>query len=65
MAYAPKNFLHCPYGYVARLDDLVELFLADRVRLFGVVGEGCARVEDIIGEIVVGNGEAQVVVLWR
>lgn len=56
MTYAPKIVLHCPYGYVAGLDSLIEQFLADGVQFVGVVGEDCARVEDIIDEIVVGDG---------
>lgn len=56
MTYAPKIVLHCPHGYVPRLDSLVEQFLADRVQFVGVVGEDCARIEDIIDELVVGDG---------
>lgn len=56
MTYGPKIVLHCPHGYVARLDSLIEQFLADGVQFVGVVGEDCARIEDIIDEIVVGDG---------
>lgn len=56
MTYAPKIVLHCPNGYRMGLDSLVEQFLADGVKFVGVVGEDCARVEDIIDEIVVGDG---------
>jgi hypothetical protein len=38
------------------LDALVEQFLADGVSFVGVVGEDCGRVEDIIDELVVGDG---------
>ena len=56
MQYARKIVLHCPRGYRMELDALVERFLADGVAFIGVVGEDCSRVEDIIDELVVGNG---------
>jgi hypothetical protein len=56
MAYLQKVVLHCPSGYKRELDDLVERFIADGVKFVGVVGEDCSRVEDIIDELVVGNG---------
>jgi len=39
------------------LDKLIEDFLADGVAFVGVVGEDCARVEDIVDELVVGDGQ--------
>jgi hypothetical protein len=36
---------------------LVEEFIRDGVIFVGVVGENCAKVEDIIDELVVGDGE--------
>ena len=41
------------------LDALVEQFIADGVAYVGVVGEDCSRVEDIIDELVVGDGSDQ------
>ncbi|WP_222611471.1 hypothetical protein [Undibacterium sp. CY21W] len=38
------------------LDSMVEQFLADGVAFVGVVGEDCSRVEDIIDELIVGDG---------
>lgn len=35
---------------------MVEKFIADGVAFVGVVGQDCARVEDIIDELVVGDG---------
>ena len=35
---------------------MVEKFIADGVAYVGVVGENCLRVEDIIDELVVGDG---------
>jgi hypothetical protein len=35
---------------------LVEQFIQDRVAFVGVVGEDCPRIEDIIDELVVGDG---------
>lgn len=39
-----------------RLDDLVEEFLRDGVTFVGVVGKDAAHVEDMIDELVVGDG---------
>jgi len=57
VTYAKKIVLHCPNGYETRLDVLVEEFIRDGVMFVGVVGEDCSRVEDIIDELVVGNGD--------
>ena len=56
MPFAPKIVLHCLSGYRMELDALVEQFLADGVEFVGVVGTDCALVEDIIDELVVGDG---------
>jgi hypothetical protein len=54
--YAKKIVLHCENGYKMRLDALVEDFIRDGVVFVGVVGKDCSRVEDIIDELVVGDG---------
>lgn len=54
--YAKKIVLCCPHGYRPRLDGLVADLIRDGVIFVGVVGEDCARVEDIIDELVVGDG---------
>jgi len=59
MPYLRKVVLHCPKGYRKELDALVEQFIADGVAYVGVVGEDCSRVEDIIDELVVGDGSDQ------
>jgi hypothetical protein len=56
MTFARKIVLNCPRGYEPRLDALVEDFIRDGVLFFGVVGTDCERVEDIIDELVVGDG---------
>lgn len=56
MTYLPKIVLHCPTGYRPELNDLVEQFISDGVQFVGVVGTDCALVEDIIDELVVGDG---------
>jgi hypothetical protein len=56
MPHPKKIVLHCRSGYTPRLDSLVEEFIRDGVIFVGVVGEDCAKVEDIIDEIVVGDG---------
>ena len=59
MPYATKIVLHCPTGYKLALDQLVEDFLRDGVKFVGVVGGDCERVEDIVDELVVGDGSDQ------
>jgi hypothetical protein len=56
VSYAKKIVLHCPNGYNVRLDSLVEDFIRDGVRFVAVVGTDCEKVEDIIDELVVGDG---------
>jgi hypothetical protein len=54
--YAKKIVLHCQNGYKMSLDALVEDFIRDGVLFVGVVGKDCSQVEDIIDELVVGDG---------
>ena len=56
MPYSRKVVLHCPNGYELKLDDMVEEFIKDGVIFVGVVGRDCSRVEDLIDELVVGDG---------
>ncbi len=56
MPYLPKIVLHCPNGEPSGLDALVETFLKDGVIFVGVVGKDASRIEDIIDEVVVGDG---------
>jgi hypothetical protein len=56
VAYGKKIVLNCRSQSRAGLDDLVESFIRDGVKFVGVVGVDASHVEDIIDEIVVGNG---------
>lgn len=56
MPYASKIVLHCPRGYSVAVDGLVEDFIRDGVKFIGVVGLDCERVENIVDELVVGDG---------
>ena len=56
MGYSRKVVLHSRTGPTAALDALVEEFIRDGVIYVGVVGLECALVEDIIDELVVGDG---------
>jgi hypothetical protein len=56
MKFARKIILHSPISDERLLDRFVEECLRDEVSLIAVVGPGCARIEDIIDEIVVGDG---------
>ena len=56
MQYLPKVVLHCSAGYGPEVDGLVEQFRGSAVKLVCVVGVDCQRIEDIIDELVVGDG---------
>lgn len=56
MPFARKLILHVPISDETLLDGFVEQCLKDGVSLVAVVGRDCARVEDVIDEIVVGDG---------
>jgi hypothetical protein len=56
MPFARKIILYSPVSDESLLDDFVEQCLRDEVSLIAVVGPGCVRLEDIIDEIVVGDG---------
>jgi hypothetical protein len=53
---ARKIVLHCPRGYQPRLDSLVAEWMHEGVVFVGAVGKDCAKVEEIIDEICVGDG---------
>jgi hypothetical protein len=53
---APKVILHSPVSDERLLADLVEQCLRDNVSILAVVGPGCARLEDVIDDLVVGDG---------
>ena len=56
MPFARKIILHSPISDEALLDEFVERCLREGVSLIAVVGPDCARIEDLIDEIVVGDG---------
>ena len=58
MPYARKVILHYPRGYRMELDALVEQVVAAGVAFVGV-GEDCSRVEEIVDELVVGDGSKE------
>ncbi|MGY3610816.1 MULTISPECIES: hypothetical protein [unclassified Bradyrhizobium] len=55
MSYASRVILHLPLSNEDLLSAFVEQCLRDKVALIAVVGEGAARIEDIIDELVVGD----------
>ena len=63
MPHPKKIVLHSRSGYEPRLDTLVEEFIRDGVIYVGVVGVDCDKIEDIIDEIVVGNGDRDCFIL--
>ena len=56
MTYAPRIILHAPPWDCLALEHFVEDCIRDGVVLICVVGEDCSRVEDVIDELVVGDG---------
>lgn len=56
MSYASRIVLCLPLSNENLLAAFVERCLRDRVTLIAVVGEGAARIEDIIDELVVADG---------
>lgn len=56
MTYERKIVLRSREGYKPELDKLLEEFIRDGVVFVGVVGVDCEKIEDIIDELVVGDG---------
>jgi hypothetical protein len=56
MQYAHKIILHAPPWHSPKLESFVEKCIQDKVVLVCVIGDDCARVEDVIDELVVGDG---------
>ena len=56
MAYEKKIVLFCPDGHRMGLEPLVEEFIKAGVIFVAVVGKDCTMVEEIIDELVVGDG---------
>lgn len=56
MPYARRLILHAPPWDAQSLVDFVEDCIRDGVVLVCVVGNDCQRVEDIIEELIVGDG---------
>lgn len=52
----PKIVLVLPLSDEALLPAFVEKCIADNVSLIAVVGDGCARIEDKIDGLIVGDG---------
>jgi hypothetical protein len=59
MSYAQKVVIHSKSGAKSALAQLVEQFIADGVRFVAVVGMDCVLIEDVIDDIVVGDGRDQ------
>jgi hypothetical protein len=56
MPYSRKIVLHAPPPRSPALEEFVEACIRDKVALVCVVGEQCQLVEDVIDELIVGNG---------
>ncbi|WP_299843105.1 hypothetical protein [uncultured Roseovarius sp.] len=57
MTARPKYILHSPLSDVTRLDTFIENCLTEGVSLIAVFGSGSAELEDMIDEIIVGDGK--------
>lgn len=56
MARPPAVVLALPLSADDKLEPFVEACLMDGVALIAVWGEGCAAIEDLIDDMVVGDG---------
>ena len=56
MPYGKKIVLNCQTRPPASLEGLVETFLRDGVTFVGVVGQDAASIEELIDQLVVGDG---------
>ena len=56
MSYAQRLVLHAPCWDSPALVDFVEACIRDEVVPVCVVGDDCERVEDVIDELVAGDG---------
>ncbi len=56
MAYAQRIILHAPPRDSPALPEFVEACIRDKVVLVCIVGEDCQKVEDVIDELIVGDG---------
>ena len=57
MSAPPKFILHSPLSDETCLKAFVEKCLTENASLIAVVGLGSAKLEELIDEIIVGNGE--------
>lgn len=58
MAYAPRIVLRLPLSKAWAVTEFVEACLRDKVALIAIVGPGCAEMEDVIDDLIVGDGSA-------
>ncbi|MBN8989778.1 MAG: hypothetical protein J0H42_16115 [Rhizobiales bacterium] len=56
MTYAKKIVLQLPLSSLDALDVFVEECVRDGVSLIAIVGENASKIDDIIDELVVGDG---------
>ncbi|MFD2264196.1 hypothetical protein ACFSM5_14940 [Lacibacterium aquatile] len=56
MTYPSKIVLQVPVSDDSRLRVFIEECLKDKVALIAVVGDGCEEIEDLIDDILVGDG---------
>ena len=56
MTYAPKLVLQLPVSNLDLLEPFVDTCIRDGVVLIAIVGEGASKIDDLIDELVVGDG---------
>jgi hypothetical protein len=59
MGNATKIVLQLPISDPDLLPSFVEACVRDGVELIAIVGEGCREIEDIIDELIVGDGSVE------
>lgn len=56
MSFASRIVLRSPISNPAALEPFVEGCIRDKVILIAIAGEGCGLLENLIDEIIVGDG---------
>jgi hypothetical protein len=54
--YASRIVLHSLSGAPEGIESLVESFLKDGVKFVGVVGKNAGHIEELVDEVVLGDG---------
>ena len=56
MSYAPRIVLRLPLANPTALPDFIDACLRDKVVLIAIAGPGCAEMENVIDDLIIGDG---------